>query len=59
MEFCKCTDFILMKKINLLPLGVLYAKSDVGGKVKFIFNEIKNEYKGYRINLTLDVDVSD
>ena len=24
-----------------------------------ILNEIKNEYKGYRINLTLDVDVSD
>ena len=45
LRFIKKNKNFKMKKINLLPLGVLYAKSDVGGKVKFIFDVFSEDKK--------------
>ena len=45
LRFIKKNKDFKMKKINLLPLGVLYAKSDVGGKVKFIFDVFSEDKK--------------
>ena len=45
LRFVKKNKDFEMKKINLLPLGVLYAKSDVGGKVKFIFDVFSEDKK--------------
>ena len=45
LRFIKKNKDFKMKKINLLPLGVLYAKSDVGGKVKFIFYVFSEDKK--------------
>ena len=44
-RFIKKNKNFKMKKINLLPLGVLYAKSDVVGKVKFIFDVFSENKK--------------
>ena len=44
-RFTTKNENFTMRKINLLPLGVLYAKSDVVGKVKFIFDIFSVENK--------------
>ena len=44
-RFTTKNENFTMRKINLLPLGVLYAKSDVVGKVKFIFDVFSVENK--------------